>query len=142
MFLKNVSNNYPRVTGPTTFVETFIMLVSPILLYHSISLVLFGAIGLMCFPLQMLRASGFKAPMEERQLMIYRICGLWVATSGVISAIVWYSGDEQIQRRACVLFALVHAIETVIKMRAIPGSVSQLIANGHLVVLLGIAALI
>ena len=115
------------------------MLLSPILAYHSVCLVVFGVVGLMFFPLQMLRMTGFKAHMEEKQLMIYRICGLWVAAGGIVSLLAWMSEHRRTQWNACAFFAVVHGIELLIKMRGVPGSVSHLLANGHLVLLLVIA---
>ena len=56
--------------------------------YQAIVLVVFGVIGLMLFPRQLLgrtKKSSKKPPLSTQELMVYRICGLWVASSGVAS---------------------------------------------------------
>merc|ERR1711865_221672 len=83
-----------------------------ILGYNAVVLVAFGLFGLLLFPLQMLRKTGFKANLDNRQLMIYRVCGLWVAAAGVVSAVACTATlDSSQKKQACGFFAVVHLIE-------------------------------
>ena len=93
----------------------------------------------MLFPRQMLAMMGFELPRDRgrsypetatvRQLMIYRISGLWKAAAGVVSLAVWKNGDDELQRAACGFFAVVHFMEVVIKFFCDTGTSQDITMN-------------
>eukprot|EP00164_Ancoracysta_twista_P010537 GFYU01015930.1.p1 GENE.GFYU01015930.1~~GFYU01015930.1.p1 ORF type:complete len:120 (+),score=18.01 GFYU01015930.1:59-418(+) len=118
------------------------MLVSAVLIYHSLGMLAFGILGLMIYPQEMLKKTGFKMEMTHRQLMIYRVCGLWVAAAGGVTTALAMYASYAMQKWALVFYALVHLTEVFIKFNGIGGSGSHLFANGHLCVLLTLAFLL
>ena len=99
------------------------------LAYNACILIIFG-LCLILIPRKVLKEMALK--MNEKDLMIYRVCGLWVVAGGIVSAFSYYALDSEIQRLAGYLFLVVHTTEAVIKMIAIPEMPKKIIANGHL----------
>ena len=110
-----------------------------VLAYQCSLLIIFGTVCLMLCPKE-LNAIGLKVKLDDRQLVIYRICGLWVAASGVVSGLACTTLTQPTHRRqACMFFCAIHSIEVAIKMADKP-KLSHAFANGHLALLLLIAA--
>ena len=60
--------------------------------------------------------------LDRKAWMIYRILGLWVVMGGFLSASIgWYAALEQ-QRVAAAGFAVLHAVETLVKVFSGAGS--------------------
>ena len=89
------------------------------LLYQGAVLMLFGVLGLMIFPMQMLRSTGVKGNMNNKELMTYRVCGLWVTAGGFVSGAAFFSGDAEMQQFVCAVFAVVNALEVGIKLDSV-----------------------
>ena len=115
------------------------MVVAAILAYHSAAVIVFGTLFLMTFPERTLRIGGVKGPLDSDRLTLYRICGLWVAAGGVVSAAAWWGGTAEQQWWVCTLYALVHTLETLLKISTGSRAVS-VAANGHLAILLMLAS--
>ena len=116
--------------------------------YQAVILLLFGLVGLAAFPMKMLRLTGVHRAEEDLSigvLKIYRICGLWVASSGAVSAALALGPlGEQEKWWGAVLFATVHTVECLIKWQPepdVPRQLAALVPNGHLALLLTVAAL-
>ena len=81
-------------------------------------------------------------------LEVYRICGLWVAAAGCVSgALALGDWDEEVRSWACVLYAAVHSVESVVKLQpdeegGRPTKLALLLPNGHLALALLVAAVV
>merc|ERR1711915_126008 len=111
--------------------------------WHALLLIVFGTLGLMLFPQKAVVSKWFRgATFSEQHLAIYRICGLWVASMGFVSAFALSGEQPQRQRLWCLFFALIHGVECLLKVRARGWKLPVLAANGHLFALLLLAAML
>jgi hypothetical protein len=122
------------------------------LAYNGAVMVIFGTCALLLFPQQVQRIVGFKRQFTTKQLMIYRICGIWVALVGYASwTLAWHppvggTAGLELQRKACQALCAAHTVEVLVKVMS--GSDSDdknagkinvfvnVFMNGHLALLL------
>eukprot|EP00747_Dinoflagellata_sp_TGD_P168892 gnl/TRDRNA2_/TRDRNA2_196384_c0_seq1.p1 gnl/TRDRNA2_/TRDRNA2_196384_c0~~gnl/TRDRNA2_/TRDRNA2_196384_c0_seq1.p1 ORF type:complete len:125 (+),score=13.13 gnl/TRDRNA2_/TRDRNA2_196384_c0_seq1:63-437(+) len=118
------------------------------LLYNAIAMVSFGMVALLIFPMHVQKLTGFKAVLNTRQVLMYRIAGVWVVFAGVVSWRVLYLTDA-LQRELCWLLILAHAVELVVKLliewdifvNPIMDWMSKF-SNAHLIVILLVGVLL
>merc|ERR1712187_803275 len=100
----------------------------------------FGCV-LMFIPDKMLKATGYTDKVilnDNRKLMIYRLCGLWVVSSSLIAGYGCML-EAGLQTTLCRFLACVHASEVAIKLHGIGLSLPHVGLNvfGFLIMLTG-----
>merc|ERR1712110_116415 len=81
---------------------------------------------LMFIPDTMLRSTGYKDETllkDNRKLMIYRICGLWVVCASVIAGYGSLNMVPESQRLLCRFLTMIHMAEVAIKYHGIGFSI-------------------
>ena len=115
------------------------MNISPLLFYHGLLVIIVGII-LLLFPHHIQPQCAF---MDNKQLLFYRICGIWVIFGGVVSLYIWRYADKILKRNACFVFFILHFTELCVKMlsKLSGDSYLNMIGNGHFVILFFLAFL-